>query len=237
MAQPALQVFGGWGEGGKGVHKPFPCLPFLSPSGDLVVELVRDIHPIRPSAIFSVPTCSKPFNTDLKRSDQCHKLPQIAQKCRKSPPHGLKSAPNCLKVAQSACTKIILYRLDDPSNMIDPINYVLLFSSIPLFKSFHVACMDNYVPLSLMVLFWGVPSPPPILHLLYSDTTHLIPAVHLDWTFEAWNFDSFHALAIEGLRVVNCPTRWSLLLLIGYWCRSSNKMIFVIANWVLVSII
>ena len=32
---------------------------------------------------------------------------------------------------------------DDPPNMIDPINYVLLFSSIPLFKSFHVAI---YVP-------------------------------------------------------------------------------------------
>ena len=30
-------------------------------------------------------------------------------------------------------------------NMIDPINYVLLFCSIPVFKSFHVACMDNYV--------------------------------------------------------------------------------------------
>ena len=35
--------------------------------------------------------------------------------------------------------------LDDPPNMIDPINYVLLFCSIPLFKSFHVACRDNYV--------------------------------------------------------------------------------------------
>ena len=51
------------------------------------------------------------------------------------------------------------HMLDDPPNMIDPINYVLLFCSIPLFKSFHVACMDNYVlkvgdiPLSLMVLF------------------------------------------------------------------------------------
>ena len=37
------------------------------------------------------------------------------------------------------------HMLDDPPNMIDPINYVLLFCSIPLFKSFHVACMDNYV--------------------------------------------------------------------------------------------
>ena len=30
------------------------------------------------------------------------------------------------------------HMLDDPPNMIDPINYVLLFSSIHLFKSFHV---------------------------------------------------------------------------------------------------
>ena len=37
------------------------------------------------------------------------------------------------------------HMLDDPPNMIDPINYVLLFCSIPLFKSFHVACRDNYV--------------------------------------------------------------------------------------------
>ena len=105
MAQPALQVFGGWGEGGKGVHKPFPCLPFLSPSGDLVVELVRNIHPIRPSATFKFEysnlTCSKPFNTDLKRPDHSSapKVPQIAPKLLKIAPRvpqkRPKSAPKC----------------------------------------------------------------------------------------------------------------------------------------------
>ena len=52
--------------------------------------------------------------------------------------------------------------LDDPPNMIDPINYVLLFFSIPLFKSFHVACMDNYVLkvtviyLHLCLVYWFI---------------------------------------------------------------------------------
>ena len=91
--------------GGKGVHKPFPCLPFLSPSGDLVVELVRDIHPIRPSATFKFEysnlTCSKPFNTDLKRPDHSSapKVPQIAPKLLKIAPRvpqkRPKSAPKC----------------------------------------------------------------------------------------------------------------------------------------------
>ena len=35
------------------------------------------------------------------------------------------------------------HMLDDPPNMIDPINYVLLFSSIHLFKSFHVAICSH----------------------------------------------------------------------------------------------
>ena len=47
--------------------------------------------------------------------------------------------------------------LDDPPNMIDPINYVFLFSLIPLFKSLHVAIyvpdVHGDIPPSLMVLF------------------------------------------------------------------------------------
>ena len=40
--------------------------------------------------------------------------------------------------------------LDDPPHIIDLINQMILFSSFPLFKSFHVA-MDNYVPMVTVV--------------------------------------------------------------------------------------
>ena len=49
-----------------------------------------------------------------------------------------------------------------------------------------------------------VSSPPPILHSLYSDATHLISPVHKDWTFKVWNLNPFHGLAIQRLRVATC---------------------------------
>ena len=40
---------------------------------------------------------------------------------------------------------------DDPPHMMDPINYVMLFSSFPLFKSFHVAIPST----AILVRFAG----------------------------------------------------------------------------------
>ena len=42
-------------------------------------------------------------------------------------------------------------------------------------------------------------SPPPILHPLNSNSTHLAPPVHEDWPFEILDLDSLHDLPVEGV--------------------------------------
>ena len=46
-------------------------------------------------------------------------------------------------------------------------------------------------------------SPPPILHPLNSNSTHLAPPVHEDWPFEILDLDSFHDLPVEGVLEVH----------------------------------
>ena len=106
-----------------------------------------------------------------------HIAPKVPQNVQKLPQFVLKRqqiAPKMTQLWKIIRLKIISragqhhrkHMLDDPPNMIDPINYVLLFCSIPLFKSFHVACMDNYV-LKVTVIY---------LHLWWS-------CFILFWTF------------------------------------------------------
>ena len=52
---------------------------------------------------------------------------------------------------------------------------------------------------SILERYLRAASPPPILHPLDTNTTHLISPVHKDWPLEIWNLDSFHSLAIQRL--------------------------------------
>ena len=49
-----------------------------------------------------------------------------------------------------------------------------------------------------------ITSPSSILHPLNSDSSHLIPPIHKDWTLEAGYLDPFHSLAIQGLWIHPC---------------------------------
>ena len=122
----------------------------------------------------SAPNCTKSLQTWHKLPQKCHNLPQNVQKLPqfvlKRPqiaPIVPQIVPNDPIVKNYPTENNFTYLrpsrrrregrhhrkhiLDDPPNMIDPINYVLLFFSIPLFKSFHVARMDNYVLKSTVI--------------------------------------------------------------------------------------
>ena len=145
-------------------------------------KLPQKFHKSATNCPKSATNCPKSATYCTKSATKC---PKVAPICPKKATNCPNSSPKMTQLWKIIRLKIISragqhhrkHMLDDPPNMIDPINYVLLFSSIPLFKSFHVACMDNYVPLSLMVLF-----PPHLRYCIFSTRTPPISFLLFIWT-------------------------------------------------------